>query len=240
MKDIKHTPIQVILDAAEPTLEKRTAEYVVSYNKEREEEIVKKEMAAIAYQKLTQVEIYSSNVEIRKVVKAYHAARIRPEMSDYIREIYKISLRMDLVVAMANYLYKTDTIASTPTFRIDGKKGSLIMETVIERNGVKTPLMTQVILVWGEIKAPHYRYRVETQLPKINAAPYLNWLQKVDKYESEIRSKQAYIVRQEQAREEAKGKGQTRLFWYNNDIKKANEQIVKLQAKIVAINEANV
>lgn len=235
MKDIKHTPIQIILDAAEPTLEQRTVEYVNDYNEKREAEIMRKAELQVAFDALPYLEQHNYSNKIRK---AYHALNVRREMNDYMREMYKIGLRMDLVIAMANYLYKTDKIAYTPTFRIS--KGTLIMETAIERNGTTTPLFTQVILVQGDIKAWHFRYRVETQLPKINAAPYLNWLQKVDKYESEIKSKEAYILRQEQSREEAKAKGQTRLYWYNNDIKKANEQIEKLKVKIAEINAANV
>lgn len=236
MKNIQHTPIQIILDAAEFTLEARTEKWVKNYIANREQEVIdhaalKEVFDALPY--LEQHSIYN------KEAKAFRQHHVRSEMTPYLRESYKIGLRMDLVVAMANYLLKTDLIASTPTFGF-GRSGDLIMTAYIQRGDKEVLLKTHVILVQGAIKAWHFRYRVETELPKINAAPYLNWLQKLDKFEDEIKRKENWINRQEADRDAASAKGVTQLYRWNAEIKTTNKQIDKLKAKIAEINAANV
>ena len=197
--NISHPVIEQILVAATDVLDIRVADWKKKYISDREIAIQKKADAKLLFESFPQ---YDSSREANIARKLYHSIYIAPEMCYLIEEGYRTDLQMDLIRAMAGYLYKTDKIVSEPVF--DFEKGNLVLRMSIKRDGVVSSLFTQVILVWGEIKVPHYRYRVETELPKINAKPYLNWLQKRESIENDIIRMFNHIERYNLANEKAK------------------------------------
>lgn len=100
-----------------------------------------------------------------KQVEALAAkGKVLTPLTEYGIECYRLSIQYDLIKAMSNYLLNTDKLIST-RFGF-GAKGVEI-SIVLERNGQREYLDTDVIVAEGPIQQVHYRYLVKTNLYKL-------------------------------------------------------------------------
>lgn len=113
--------------------------------------------------------------EILEKVKPYQdklaQERIEQMVSDGIRvtkydeEFIRLELVYDLVKALGNYVKKDDKLILLQERK---EKGIIVIDSIIERNGERKHLNTQVITAGGyNIQNLHYRYLVNTDLPRI-------------------------------------------------------------------------
>jgi hypothetical protein len=119
--------------------------------------------------------------------------RITPHMEEMIR----LSLVIDLMKALQNYILPTDTLTGFNWY--GGPKG-IEISAGIEREGTRYLFVTEAITAGGyNIQRFHYRYIVKSKMPRVFgnlASEYVEKqkrLSKVEKLEKEIENYQTRI-----------------------------------------------
>jgi len=78
-------------------------------------------------------------------------------------ECYEIAVVSDLVRAFSRYIIKTDEV-TVKSFSV-GNSGTITIDCIIERSGIKYPMTTEMIYAGGyNIQQLHYRYISHTKL----------------------------------------------------------------------------
>ncbi len=109
-------------------------------------------------------------------------------------EGYRLSIQYSLIKAMANYILDTDIIIHN-TFQF-GPKGVEIT-LIIEREGKRHQVITDVIVAEGEIQCAHYRYLVKTDLRKIGST-LVKQLTGIDKAQENVDYYKSVLARYEE------------------------------------------
>jgi hypothetical protein len=140
------------------------------------------------------------------------AIKAEERFTAYDEKMYRIALIIDLVKAAGNYLLNSDELVGTFELKT-GKDGSVEIKSRIKREDKIFTFNTRMIYAGGyNIQCLHFRYLVDTNLPKIKneALEEVKAVEKKMKAEqrilNEIESIDRVIARDEKylAKEEAK------------------------------------
>lgn len=119
--------------------------------------------------------------------------------TDSDREEYELLLISDLIKALSKYIDKNDDVKD---IKFSKSKGVISISATIIRDGQEYYFGTRMIIAEGYIQRRHYRYLIETKLPRVQfstANDYVNnkikALSKSKKIEQEINQFEGYITR---------------------------------------------
>jgi hypothetical protein len=130
--------------------------------------------------------------EIIESEKAFHLKKTGKELriTPHMEEMIRLSLVIDLMKALQNYILPTDTLTGFNWY--GGPKG-IEISAGIEREGTRYLFVTEAITAGGyNIQRFHYRYIVKSKMPRVFgdlASEYVveqKRLNKVEKLEEEI------------------------------------------------------
>jgi hypothetical protein len=120
-------------------------------------------------------------------------------VTPWMEEMIRLSLVIDLMKALQNYILPTDTLVGFNWY--GGPKG-IEISAGIEREGIRYLFVTEAITAGGyNIQRFHYRYIVKSKMPRVNgglATEYQNQykkLTKIEKLEKEIENYQTQITK---------------------------------------------
>ena len=86
-------------------------------------------------------------------------------ISEYDREIWRISITRDMVIAVEKYTKPSDTLIDIQSNR--GKSGNIEIRAKIQRDGEVYDFNTEAIYAGGRnIQVLHFRYITKTKLPQ--------------------------------------------------------------------------
>jgi hypothetical protein len=131
--------------------------------------------------------------------KAIYLEKVGKElnMTPWMEEMIRLSLVIDLMKALQNYILPTDELVGLNWY--SGPKG-IEISAGIEREGVRYLFVTEAITAGGyNIQRFHYRYIVKSKMPRVSgglATEYQNkykTLSKIEKLEKEIENYQNKI-----------------------------------------------
>jgi hypothetical protein len=162
-----------------------------------------RDMKNIKEEILLQLEkpISDLTAEIIQSEKAFHLKKTGKELNvtPHMEEMIRLSLVIDLMKALQNYILPTDTLTGFNWY--GGPKG-IEISAGIEREGVRYLFVTEAITAGGyNIQRFHYRYIVKSKMPRVFgnlAAEYVEKqkrLNKVEKLEKEIETYQTHITK---------------------------------------------
>lgn len=127
---------------------------------------------------------------------------IELNVTPWMEEMIRLSLVIDLMKALQNYILPTDELVGLNWY--EGPKG-IEISAGIEREGVRYLFITEAITAGGyNIQRFHYRYIVKSKMPRVNgglATEYQNKykaLSKIEKLEKEIEGYQTQITKYQQ------------------------------------------
>jgi hypothetical protein len=130
--------------------------------------------------------------EIIESEKAFHLKKTGKELriTPHMEEMIRLSLVIDLMKALQNYILPTDTLTGFNWY--GGPKG-IEISAGIEREGNRYLFVTEAITAGGyNIQRFHYRYIVKSKMPRVFgdlASEYVveqKRLNKVEKMETEL------------------------------------------------------
>jgi hypothetical protein len=152
---------------------------------------------------LLQLEKPMNDITIRIIEseKAIYLKKTGKELTitPRIEEMIRLSLVIDLMKALQNYILPTDELEQMNWY--EGGKG-IEIHAHINRNGETHNFMTEAITAGGyNIQRFHYRYITKTKMPRVMgdlAREYVEkqkQLSKVEKLEKEIETYQTHITK---------------------------------------------
>lgn len=177
---------------------------------------------------------------INEIVKAHkaHAEKEGRSWSDFDTEYTELGLKYDLFKALGKYTKPTDKLMYHTVSK--SKKGSLTIDAIIDRDGERYPLYTEVIYAGGyNIQRLHFRYITKTKLPSLSSNPYadkikseLQRLSKGDKIKREIEFYEKAIIKHTENIKELESESDEETlrkddFWYNKMSKLDWDEIVR-------------
>jgi hypothetical protein len=131
--------------------------------------------------------------------KAFHLKKTGKELNitPHMEEMIRLSLVIDLMKALQNYILPTDTLTGFNWY--GGPKG-IEISAGIEREGTRYFFVTEAITAGGyNIQRFHYRYIVKSKMPRVMgnlASEYVEKqkkMTKIEKLEKEIENYQTRI-----------------------------------------------
>ncbi len=140
------------------------------------------------------------------------------EMSEYDKELARLTIIFDMVRAIEAYTQPTDTLVDVRSYT--SVKGNLEIAAQIQRNDQVFNFTTEVIYAGGyNIQRLHYRYITKTDLPKTNNTKVGNAYQekikklsKLEKLNKEILSLENLIQTLQQTVELNKAKTEAQIW----------------------------
>jgi hypothetical protein len=86
-------------------------------------------------------------------------------ISDYDREVWRITITRDLIIAVEKYTKPTDTLIEIQSNR--GRNGNIVISAKIQRDEELYNFSTEAIYAGGHnIQVRHFRYITKTKLPR--------------------------------------------------------------------------
>jgi hypothetical protein len=160
-----------------------------------------RDMKNIKEEILLQLEkpISDLTAEIIQSEKAFHLKKTGKELNvtPHMEEMIRLSLVIDLMKALQNYILPTDTLTGFNWY--GGPKG-IEISAGIEREGTRYFFVTEAITAGGyNIQRFHYRYIVKSKMPRVMgnlASEYVEKqkkMTKIEKLEKEIENYQTRI-----------------------------------------------
>jgi uncharacterized protein YukE len=159
--------------------------------------------------------------DIAKLFSAYEAHFLKTferPMSEYDKEMTKLTIIYDMVKAVEHYTQPTDQLITINSYT--SPKGNLEISAKIQRSEEVYDFLTEVIYAGGHnIQRLHYRYITKTNLPKTGNkaiadvyAAKIKKLSKVEKLNTEVASLEKRIENLSQIIEENKSKDKETIW----------------------------
>ena len=151
---------------------------------------------------------------VNQIIEKYekNAEKEGKPFTNYDRHFTELGLKYDLLKSLGSYTKPTDKLMYQKVS--NSKKGTLVIEAIIDRDGVRYSLNTEVIYAGGyNIQRLHFRYITKTNLPRLNSNPY------ADKVKAQIQK----LSKGEKLKKEIE-QYKSRIITLNNNIEKLESQ----------------
>jgi hypothetical protein len=150
--------------------------------------------------------------------EAAYQKQFEREMSEYDRELARLTIIFDMIRAIEIYTQPTDTLVDVRSYT--SAKGNLEISAQIQRDSQVYNFVTEVIYAGGyNIQRLHYRYITKTDLPKTNNTKVgdayqekIKKLSKLEKLNNEILSLENQIQTLQQTVELNKAKTEAQIW----------------------------
>lgn len=177
---------------------------------------------------------------VNQIIEKYREAAEKEgnTFTKYDEEITELNLKYDLLKSLGKYTKPTDKLMYHNVSK--SNKGSLTIDAIIDRDGERYPLYTEVIYAGGyNIQRLHFRYITKTTLPSLSSNPYadkikseLQKLSKGDKIKKEIEFYEKAIIKHTENIKQLESESDEETlrkddFWYNNMSKLDWNEIVR-------------